>query len=76
MLFARNVAEPAQVAELAREAQELARTAPLWVAIDQEGGRVQRVKAPLTVWPAPAALGRADDLDLTRRFGRALSRET
>lgn len=75
VLFARNVAEPAQVAELALEAQELSRTAPLWVAIDQEGGRVQRVKAPLTVWPAPSALGRADDLDLTRRFGRALSRE-
>ena len=75
VLFARNVAEPAQVAELAREAQELSKGTPLWVAIDQEGGRVQRVKAPLTVWPAPAVLGRADDLDLTRRFGRALSRE-
>jgi beta-N-acetylhexosaminidase len=75
VLFARNVAEPAQVAELAREAQELSKSAPLWVAIDQEGGRVQRVKAPLTVWPAPASLGRADDIELTRRFGRALSRE-
>ena len=75
VLFARNVVEPAQVADLAREAQELSRTAPVWVAIDQEGGRVQRVKAPLTVWPAPATLGRANDLDLTRRFGRALARE-
>jgi beta-N-acetylhexosaminidase len=75
VLFARNVAEPAQVADLAREAAELSRTAPVWVAIDQEGGRVQRVKAPLTVWPPPATLGRADDLDLTRRFGRALARE-
>ena len=36
---------------------------------------MQRVKAPLTVWPAAATLGRADDLDLTRRFGRALARE-
>ena len=75
VLFGRNVAEPTQVAELAREAQELSSVAPVWVAIDQEGGRVQRVKAPLTVWPAPATLGRADDLDLTRRFGRALARE-
>ncbi len=75
VLFARNVAEPAQVAELAREAAELSRSAPVWVAIDQEGGRVQRVKAPLTIWPAAAALGRADDLDLTRRFARALARE-
>lgn len=75
VLFARNVVEPAQVAELAREAQELSRSAPVWVAIDQEGGRVQRVKAPLTVWPPAATLGRADDLGLTRRFGRALARE-
>ncbi|AMY10963.1 Beta-N-acetylglucosaminidase [Luteitalea pratensis] len=75
VLFARNVAEPAQVAELAREAAELSRSAPVWVAIDQEGGRVQRVKAPLTIWPAAAVLGRADDLDLTRRFARALARE-
>ncbi len=74
VLFSRNVAEPAQVAELAREAQELSRT-PVWVAIDQEGGRVQRVKAPLTLWPPPATLGRADDVELTRRFVRALSRE-
>jgi beta-N-acetylhexosaminidase len=75
VLFARNVVEPAQVADLAREALELSRSAPVWVAVDQEGGRVQRVKAPLTVWPAAAALGRADDLDLTQRFGRALARE-
>jgi beta-N-acetylhexosaminidase len=75
VVFARNVAEPAQVAELAREAAELSRSAPVWVAIDQEGGRVQRVKAPLTIWPPAATLGRADDLDLTRRFGRALARE-
>jgi beta-N-acetylhexosaminidase len=75
VLFARNVAEPAQVADLAREARELSTSSPVWVAIDQEGGRVQRVKAPLTVWPAPATLGRADDVQLTGRFARALGRE-
>src|SRR5688500_15674445 len=75
VLFARNVAEPAQVADLAREAQELSRTAPVWVGIDQDGGRVQPVKAPLTIWPPAATLGRADDVALTSRFGRALARE-
>lgn len=75
VLSARNVAEPAQVADLAREAQELSRTAPVWVGIDQDGGGVSRVKAPLTEWPPAAALGHADDLSLTSRFGRAWARE-
>ncbi len=75
VLFARNVEEPAQVADLAREAQDLSTSGPVWVGIDQEGGRVQRVKAPLTIWPPAATLGRADDLALTRRFGRAMARE-
>lgn len=75
VLFARNVAEPEQVAELAREAQQLSSTAPVWVGIDQEGGRVQRVKAPLTVWPAMQTLGRADDLALTRAFATCLAEQ-
>jgi beta-N-acetylhexosaminidase len=75
VLFARNVVEPAQVLELSREVQELSRTAPVWVGIDQEGGRVQRVKAPLAAWPPMATLGRADDEALTRAFAEALARE-
>ncbi len=75
ILVGRNVAEPAQVADLARQVQELSRTAPPWVAIEQEGGPAQCLQAPLTTWPAFATLGRADDLGLTRSFGRALARE-
>ncbi len=44
--FARNVESPEQVAELSREAQELARELPLWVSVDQEGGRVARLPSP------------------------------
>jgi beta-N-acetylhexosaminidase len=61
ILFARNVAEPAQVAELSREAQELARDVPLWVSVDQEGGRVARLKRPFTEWPPMMTLGRSGD---------------
>ena len=43
ILFARNVDGPDQVAEVSREAQTLASELPLWVSVDQEGGRVARL---------------------------------
>lgn len=75
ILFARNVDSPEQVAEIAREAQELAQELPLWVSVDQEGGRVARLKAPFTVWPPMATLGRSGDVRLVERFARALAAE-
>ena len=75
ILFARNVAAPEQVAEIAREAQELVHELPLWVSVDQEGGRVARLKAPFTVWPPMMTLGRSGDERLAERFARALAAE-
>jgi beta-N-acetylhexosaminidase len=75
VLFARNVVEPAQVAELSRELRELGKTLPAWVGVDQEGGRVARLKDGFTLWPPAVTLGRADDEGLTRRFATALARE-
>jgi beta-N-acetylhexosaminidase len=75
ILFSRNVAEPEQVAELAAEAQTLAREWPVWVAVDQEGGRVARLRAPFTAWPPMAVLGRSGDAGLAGRFARALATE-
>src|SRR5262245_30960768 len=75
ILFARNVVEPEQVAELSFEASRLVPDLPLWVSIDQEGGRVARLKAPFTVWPPMATLGRSGDVALAERFARALASE-
>ncbi len=75
ILFARNVGSPEQVAEIAREAQELAHELPLWVSVDQEGGRVARLKSPFTEWPPMATLGRSGDERLVERFARALAAE-
>ena len=75
ILFARNVAEPEQVAELCYEAARLDPEMPLWVSVDQEGGRVARLKAPFTEWPAMATLGRSGDVLLAERFARALASE-
>ena len=75
ILFARNVSEPEQVAELAFDASRLVPELPVWVSIDQEGGRVARLKAPFTQWPPMATLGRSGDVRLSERFARALAAE-
>jgi beta-N-acetylhexosaminidase len=75
ILFARNVAEPEQVAEIAFEASQLVPNLPLWVSIDQEGGRVARLKSPFTEWPPMATLGRSGNVALAERFARALASE-
>ena len=75
MLFARNVEEPAQVAELAYEIAQLQPDLPLWVAVDQEGGRVARLRRPFTEWPPMGTLGRSGDLALAGRFACALAAE-
>jgi len=73
--FARNIVEPVQVAELSREVSTLARSWPLWISVDQEGGRVARLRAPFTEWPPAVTLGRAGDDELARRFAGSLAAE-
>jgi len=75
ILFARNVVEPEQVAEVCYEAARLVPDMPLWVSVDQEGGRVARLKAPFTEWPPMATLGRSGDVTLAEKFARALAAE-
>jgi beta-N-acetylhexosaminidase len=60
ILFARNVVDPPQVAELSRKLKETA-IAPLLICIDQEGGRVQRLRPPhWTAWPSMRRIGEID----------------
>ncbi len=75
VLFKRNVESPEQVAELAFDAARLCESVPAWVAVDQEGGRVARMRRPFTEWPPMAALGRSGDEALAARFARAIARE-
>jgi len=74
-LFARNVESPEQVLDLATAIEGSGVESPAWVSVDQEGGRVARLKAPFTVWPPMATLGRAPSPDLATRFATALARE-
>ena len=75
ILFGRNVEAPEQVSEVAADAEALGRSRPAWVSIDQEGGRVARLKAPFTIWPPMATLGRAGSEALAVRFAAALAAE-
>lgn len=75
ILFSRNVEAPEQVAEMSVATREMTKELPLWFSVDQEGGRVARLREPFTRWPAMNTLGRADDEQLAERFARALAHE-
>ncbi|HVC20687.1 MAG TPA: beta-N-acetylhexosaminidase [Vicinamibacterales bacterium] len=75
ILFGRNVDGPEQTADLTFELQRLERELPLWISVDQEGGRVARLRAPFTEWPPMSTLGRSGDSGLAERFARALAAE-
>src|SRR5688572_14652827 len=77
ILFSRNIEAPEQVAEVSAESEALGRTSPAWVSVDQEGGRVARLKEPFTKWPPMATLGRAGKQSeaLAERFAKALAEE-
>jgi beta-N-acetylhexosaminidase len=76
ILFRRNIAHPVQTAALINKLQAARADAlPLLMSVDQEGGKVARLKAPLTEFPDQAFLGRTGDEDLAWRFGRVLALE-
>ena len=74
-LFSRNIEAPEQIVELSIDVQTLASGLPLWIAVDQEGGRVARLRKPFTEWPPMAVLGRSGSVDLAVRFAAALAAE-
>jgi beta-N-acetylhexosaminidase len=76
ILFARNVVDAEQVASLVAELKRAAGR-PLLVSIDQEGGRVARLRAPqgFTEVPPMRAVGSTGDEALAEAVGRLLGSE-
>lgn len=79
ILFADNVTEPDQVAELTGKLQEAARSAPLglplFIAIDHEGGAVIRLGRGVTVFPGNMALGAVGSEAYAYLTGKAMAEE-
>jgi beta-N-acetylhexosaminidase len=79
IFFSRNIEDPVQISELCRDLQREAlksRGAPLFLAVDQEGGRVARLREPFTSFPGNASI--ADDEEPAKRaeeFGTITARE-
>jgi beta-N-acetylhexosaminidase len=60
IVFSRNVRDPLQLARLCSELQKVSMEDsgfPLFLAIDQEGGRVARLKPPFSQFPGNEAIG-------------------
>jgi len=79
ILFERNFENLDQLISLITELQSLAlscpASVPLFISVDQEGGRVSRLKAPFSSFPQPSCLGKARSELLAQRFGLALGQE-
>ena len=65
ILFSRNYESPQQLERLTQEIHAM-RQPPLLIAVDQEGGRVQRLREGFTALPAMRELGVIWDSDQTQ----------
>jgi beta-N-acetylhexosaminidase len=79
ILFSRNIEDPLQLAELCQNLQREARhhhERPLFLAVDQEGGRVARLREPFSSFPGNAAIAAdKEPVKRAREFGTVTARE-
>ena len=78
-LFDRNLQSPEQIHAFCSHLQKLRHKTksglPFFIAIDMEGGRVHRFKAPFTKWPALKYLGDKDSPSMAFDFALGMSNE-
>lgn len=74
ILFRRNIEGPHQARDLLARLSALSAPEPLMYAVDQEGGRVQRLKRPFPELPEARVFGQAGRKSLAHRAGALLGR--
>lgn len=79
ILFSRNIENPLQLATLCNDLQEHSlkyHGFPLFLAIDQEGGRVARLKEPFTSFPGNTAIGEdMQPIEKAEEFAKTTAKE-
>jgi beta-N-acetylhexosaminidase len=79
ILFKRNIVDPLQVAALTNDLQETAlkyHGVPLFLGVDQEGGRVARLREPFTCFPGNSAISDGPGShEMAAVFGRVTAME-
>lgn len=73
ILFGRNIQSPAQLRKLIDDLRDVSRTEPI-ITIDQEGGRVSRLRLIGNEPPSAQQLRQKGDADLVRRHGEITGR--
>ncbi|MEO8901603.1 MAG: beta-N-acetylhexosaminidase [Polyangiaceae bacterium] len=74
IFFSRNVGLPEEVAETTNSIKRLA-ARPLFLALDQEGGQVARLKQGFTQVPPMRTVGAMGNVALAREVGELIGRE-
>ena len=75
ILFSHNFEDPAQLAELVNSIQKLRDEYPLFIGVDQEGGRIMRFKKHFTQFPAMLDLAKVDSPKLVFEVHQLLAKE-
>ncbi len=75
IFFAHNFEDPAQLAELVNSIQKLRDEYPLFISVDQEGGRVMRFKTHFTQFPAMLDIALLDSPKLVFEVHQVLAKE-
>lgn len=73
-----NIGTPDAITRLTNDIQQTLVDSggyPAFIAVDQEGGIIARLKDGFTEWPVPTLLTATQDSDISQRFGAALATE-